>query len=158
VSFNEDYTHSVTIVELEEHGSSPVLRTWMMPTLRPVITIPEKEPAEFEDALRLLEEFPDDKEAYIRLNVKVKQYGGADWAARAAAATETKKCRYCCIQLQSDREDDADQAFIQFSQEEMKALDPIEIAKLHWRQTNGCDMDAELQEKILSVIREKDEE
>lgn len=158
VSFNEDYTHSVTIVELEEHGSSPALRTWKIPTLRPVITIPENEPIEFEEALRLLEEFPDDKEAYIRLNVKVKQYGGADWAAKAASATETKKCRYCCIQLQSIREDESDQVFKQFSQEEMKALNPIEIAKLYWKQTNGCDMDAELQDKILSVICEKDEE
>ena len=43
-------------------------------------------------------------------------------------------------------------------EEEMKALNPIEIAKLHWKQTNGCDMDTELQDKILSVICEKDEE
>ena len=40
----------------------------------------------------------------------------------------------------------------------MKALNPIEIAKLYWKQTSGCDMDAELQDKILSVICEKDEE
>lgn len=158
VSFNEDYTHSITIVELDEHGISPVIRTRKMPTLRPVITIPENEPAEFEEVLRLLEQFPDEKEAYIRLNVKVKQYGGADWAAKASAVTQTKKCRYCCIQLQSIREDDSDQAFKQFSQEEMKALNPIEIAKLHWKQTNGCDMDAELQDKILSVICDKEEE
>lgn len=155
VSFNEDYPHSVTVVELEGRGMRPEIRTVEVPVLRPVVTVPEGEAVGFEEALRQLEDFPDDREAYVRLNVKVKQYGGADWSARAAAATEGKKCRYCYIHLHSSQESDTDKDRTELSREELNEKNPMDIAMMHWKDVNGETMDRELEEKLRSVIEEK---
>ncbi len=155
VSFNEDYPHSVTVVGLKERSARPEIRTVDIPVLRPPVTLPEGEAVEFDEALRMLEEFPDDREAYIRLNVKVKQYGGADWSARAAAATEGKKCRYCYISLHSSVEVDGDLDRKGLSREELKEKNPMDIALMHWEDVNGEAMDPELEEKLRSVMEEK---
>lgn len=151
VSFNEDYPHSVSIVEIERYGSEPMVRSIDIPVLRNVVTLPE-EPVDFEEALRLLEDFPDDKEAYIRLNVKVKQYGGADWSSRALAAVEGKRCRYCCIQLQSEAANVDESGISRFSQEEMREMSPLDVARTFWREQIGEEMDDALVDKLTSVI------
>ena len=151
VSFNEDYPHSVSIVEVERYGSEPMVRSIDIPVLRNVVTLPE-EPVDFEEALRLLEDFPDDKEAYIRLNVKVKQYGGADWSSRALAAVEGKRCRYCCIQLQSEAANVDESGISRFSQEEMREMSPLDVARTFWREQIGEEMDDALVDKLTSVI------
>lgn len=151
VSFNEDYPHSITVTEIEKHGYVPRIRTIEIPVLRTVVTLPD-EPVDFEDALRLLEEFPDEAEAYIRLNVKVKQYGGADWSSRASAATEGKKCRYCCIQLQSEASNVNESGISRFSQEEMREMSPLDVAMTFWREQMGEEMDEALVDKLTSII------
>lgn len=156
VSFNEDYPHSVTIAELGPHGTLPTIRTIGIPVLRPVITIPEQA-ADFDEALGLLKEFPDDKEAYIRLHVKVRKYGGADWAERTAAATEGKMCRYCCMSVETEGEGASDDGRTNFSREEMRKMKPAEIARIYWRETKGYEMDEKLvrmMEDVENEIRE----
>jgi len=153
VSFNEDYPHSLSIVEIESHGAAPAIRTIGLPLLRQVVTIPEGEAVPFEEALEELRKFPEDREAYIRLNVKVKQYGGADWAAKAEAATEGKKCRYCCINLSTGPIQEVTGNERQLSQEELMEKDPLDIAELHWLAEKGCEMDERLREKLEGIIR-----
>lgn len=155
VSFNEDYPHGITVVELEGCGTLPEIRTVDVPVLRPVVTLPEGEAVDFESALSMLEAFPEDKEAYVRLNVKVKQYGGADWSARAMAATQGKKCRYCYIWMHSSQEADAGRERADLSREELHEKNPLDIAMMHWEDVNGEVMDAELEKKLRSVIEEK---
>lgn len=154
VSFNEAYPHSVTIIETECHGDMPKIRTVNLPLIRKVVTIPEKEPVEFEEALKMLDAFPDDEDAYIRLNVKVRQYGGADWADRAIRATKGKKCRYCYILLKSDGDGSADGGRTNYSQEEMKKMDPLDIAKIYYKESKGYEMDDILAEMMGRTIDE----
>lgn len=152
ISFNEDYPHSVTIIDTGLHGEEINLKTIGIPVMRPVITLPEGDPVPFEDALRLLQEFPADKEGYIRLNVRVSQYGGADWAAKAMAATEGRKCRYCYIHLSCDPATSGQRERLQFSQEELKEMSPIDVARIHWREEKGCEMDEELEARLTDLI------
>lgn len=156
VSFNEDYAHSITVVETDSHQGEILQRVVEIPVKRSVVTLPE-EAVEFDDALKLLYEFPDDEEAYIRLNVRVKQYGGADWTARASAATEGKKCRYCCILLQTMNDPESSGGPVRFSQEEMKEKNPLEVAMLYWHELKGEEMDQELVNKMAGVINKDNE-
>lgn len=50
---------------------APQIRTIEIENPIPLVTLP-KEPVVFEEAIKLLEEYPDDKPAYIRLNVLIK--------------------------------------------------------------------------------------
>lgn len=156
VSFNEDYSHSVSIIETGSRRDDINIRVCEVPVLRPVITLPE-EAVPFEEALKFLEDFPEDKEGYIRLNVKVDKYGGADWSARAEEAAKGKKCRYCCMLLQSEDSGTDSGNAMQLSREEMKEMNPLDIARLYWKEINGNDMTGELEEKLIGVIMEKEE-
>ena len=62
----------------------------------PLITLP-KEAVDFEEAIKLLEEYPDDKPAYIRLNVLIKDYLAPDCNERASNAVKGKNCKFCYI-------------------------------------------------------------
>ena len=72
VSFDEAYPHSVSIVEIQGE-KAPQIKTIEIENPMPLITLP-KEAVDFEEAIKLLEEYPDDKPAYIRLNVLIKDY------------------------------------------------------------------------------------
>ncbi|MGM9736057.1 MAG: exonuclease SbcCD subunit D [Candidatus Cryptobacteroides sp.] len=157
VSFNEDYRHSVTLVSIGEKGSDVKKETIVIPTMRAVRTIPEDGAVEFEDALKMLEEFPQDEDAYIRLNVKVRQYGGADWAERASRATDGKKCRYCCMLMESSAGAEMNQGRATFSREEFKTKSPVDIAGLYWKEKTGEDMDGELVKLLEKAVAEASE-
>lgn len=104
ITFNEEYEHSVTIVEIERHGAPIIKRTIELDLLRQVRTLPNEnrqQPtgATVEEALLLLEEIKDE-DVYVRLNVKIP-YGG-----NPAEANETisrwlennpHKCHFCLI-------------------------------------------------------------
>ena len=104
ITFNEEYEHSVTIVEIERHGAPIIKRTIELDLLRQVRTLPDEnrqQPtgATVEEALLLLEEIKDE-DVYVRLNVKIP-YGG-----NPAEANETisrwlennpHKCHFCLI-------------------------------------------------------------
>ena len=104
ITFNEEYEHSVTIVEIESHGAPIIKRTIELDLLRQVKTLPDEnrqQPtgATVEEALLLLEEIKDE-DVYVRLNVKIP-YGG-----NPAEANETisrwlennpHKCHFCLI-------------------------------------------------------------
>lgn len=152
VSFNETYPHSISIIETDRHDDIPKIRTVRLPMTRKVVTIPENEPVEFEEALKMLEDFPDNEDAYVRLNVKVRQYGGADWADRAISATKGKKCRYCYIMLKSDADGNDQGERTSYSQEEMKKMNPLDIAKIYYKESRGYEMDDELAEMMERAI------
>lgn len=154
VSFNEDYGHSVTLVNVEGHGSAAVKEIIGLPSVRAVRTIPEDKAVEFEDALGMLERLPQDENAYIRLNVKARQYGGADWAERAIRASEGMKWRYCCMLMESTAIDSDGKGRREFSREEFKTKSPVEIAAMHWKDRTGTDMDGELVKLLEKAVSE----
>ena len=48
VSFDEQCEHSVTIVEIDAHGSQPVISTKQIKNIKPLHTIPANEPVDFD--------------------------------------------------------------------------------------------------------------
>ena len=101
ISFDEPAEHGVLVVELDR-GIAPRVDFRQMKTLRPLLTLPE-EAVSYSDAIDLLRTIDADKQAYIRLHVKVN--GDAplpfDYLEQATKALEGKSARYCTVKVES---------------------------------------------------------
>lgn len=151
VSFDETYPHSVSIVEIRR-GEEPQIRTVEIENSMPLVTLP-KEAASFEEAIKLLEEYPDDKPAYIRLNVLIKDYLAPDCNERASNAVKGKSCKYCYIKSNREKQASNDKTR-HISIQEMQEMSPLEIAQLYYLEAEGEEMDEELCE-LMNVAVQK---
>ena len=97
VSFDEQCEHSVSIVEIDAHGSMPRVTTERIENIKPLRTIPAGPPVDFEAALEQLQVLVPDERAYVRLNVLVDRYLPNGAQERAALAVADKQCRFCEI-------------------------------------------------------------
>lgn len=137
VSFDEvrsGYEHSFSIVEIEAHGSVPSIRTVDVDCPHPLVSIPSEGHAPWKDVIAELKKFPSDIEAYIRLNVLLKESeqmpfdkdrqieeAMAGKAARYAVTNPTRES-----QVSEERRQNAMNAI---TVEELQKLDPITVLK-----------------------------
>lgn len=135
VSFDENYPHSVSIVEIGAHGARPQVETIDISNPRPLVTLPAEGFADWEDAKRMLSEFPDDIPAYIRLNVAAADFLPVDALAEATAAAEGKVCRLCHINVRRKASAQSDREIL--TVQEFQAADPLDIAR---RYAEECDI------------------
>ncbi len=98
ISFDEDYPHSVSIVEIEK-GSPVNIREIEIFQKRELLTFPEQG-TEFAKALRMLAKLSSQDEAFIRLNVREEKPLPSDCEERATMATSGKQCKYCTIKYE----------------------------------------------------------
>lgn len=150
VSFDEAYPHSISIVETKRY-EEPQIRTIEIENPMPLVTLP-KEPVPFEEALQLLEEYPDDKPAYIRLNVLMKDYLAPDCNEQASNAVKRKCCKYCYIKSNREKRTSDDEKR-HISIQEVQEMSPLEIAKLYYQAAEGEEMDEELCELMGTVVQ-----
>jgi len=142
VSFDEQYPHSVTIVEITHHGDKPEIHTLPIHNPKPLLVFP-KEPKPFEEVMEDLQALDANLPAYLQVNVKVKDYLTPDCNERISALLKDKACRFCHIKLNWEHNGERS-SDIQLSLQEMKQTSPLEVAKLYYREKFGSDMDEEL--------------
>lgn len=151
VSFDETYTHSVTIVDLERH-CRPVVRTVEIGNPIPLITLPEQ-PEGLEEALKALEQWPDTAAAYIRLHVRTDDsYLPADAMTRALALTEGKACRMCLIKMVRQGRTETGGEGAAFTLQEVQETSPLDIARQYYREREGREMSDEMAELMRTAI------
>lgn len=156
VSFDENYQHSVSIVELNKHGEEPVVKEIEIQTHRPLVTLPKDGVATREDAKDLLEGFPNDIEAYIRLNVEVDNFLPVEANAEALLLTEGKKCRFCVINTHRLKKDRREAKVM--SVQEFKTEKPIDIAE-RYAEDIGVEFDDDMKElfnETLALLKEEE--
>ena len=156
VSFDENYQHSVSIVELNKHGEKPVVKEIDINTHRPLVTLPKDGVATWEDAKDLLEGFPNDIEAYIRLNVEVDNFLPIEANAEALLLTEGKKCRFCVINTHRLKKDRREAKVM--SVQEFKTEKPIDIAE-RYAEDIGVEFDDDIKElfnETLALLKEEE--
>lgn len=149
VSFDENFAHSVSIVEVGKHGETPTIEKIEIKNPHPLVTLPPKRMATWEEAKKLLSEFPDDISAYIRLNVEIEDFLPVEANAEAANLVKEKQCRFCYINAKRKivgRNDDKVLTVQEFQSEE-----PIEIAK-RYAEYEGIDFDEEMQTMFKEVM------
>lgn len=156
VSFDENYQHSVSIVELNKHGEEPIVKEIEINTRRPLVTLPKDGVATWEDAKDLLEGFPNDIEAYIRLNVEVDKFLPVEANAEALLLTEGKKCRFCVINTHRLKKDRREAKVM--SVQEFKTEKPIDIAE-RYAEDIGVEFDDDMKElfkETLALLKEEE--
>ena len=149
VSFDENYPHSLTMVELTSHHEKPIIREVEIETHRPLVTLPTEGAVSWEKAKQLLGNFPDDVEAYIRLNVEVEDFLPAEAHAEAQLISENKKCRFCVINTR--RLNSPIREAKMMSVQEFKSEEPIDIAK-RYAEDLGIEFDNDMNELFQQTL------
>ena len=156
VSFDERYMHSVSIAEIAEHGESPAVREIEINPHRPLVTLPTDGAATWEEAKALLQDFPSEIDAYIRLNVVVDDYLPVEANAEAQMICEEKKCKFCVINSRRQNRDQREARIM--TVQEFKMEDPMAIAE-RYAEDLGEKFDEEMRElfnETLSAIKEEE--
>lgn len=150
ISFDENYPHSVSIVEIDRHNDKPEVRTIPIRNPRPLVTLPAEGMASWEEAKELLTMFPDDIPAYIRLNIEIDDFLPVEANAEAKSLTEGKECRFCHINAKRKavRKTDTKTLSVQEFQEE----NPLNIAK-RFAEDSGMAFDDDMSRLFTEIVR-----
>lgn len=155
VSFDEQYTHSVTILEINHYGDTPKYEFIEIYNPWPLVTLPTNGYSSWENAKQLLIDFPDDLPAYIRLNVEIEDFLPVDAQIEAANLTNNKACRFCLINAKRKAERRENQKTL--SIQEFQELEPIDIAK-RYADDKGGTFNDEMQDMFNYAIERIEEE
>lgn len=154
VSFDEEYDHSLSLVEVER-GKEARLTRLPVANLHPLMTLP-KEPVAFEQAIRMLREMSFDHEPYVRLNVSVTDGLPTNCNELAHEAAAVSGCRFCTFKV-TNQADEADRAaYIDMTPDELKGMNPMEIAERYMRG-QGISFEA-YEDMMKDVFRALEEE
>lgn len=151
VSFDETFTHSVSMVEIGSHGEKPTVTEIEIENPHPLVTLPTDGFTTWEEAKELLVQFPDNIPAYIRLNVEVDDFLPLEAQAEAQLLTEEKQCRFCCINARRKAVRRAEAKML--SVQEFQAEEPIDIAR-RYAEDLGIDFDSEMQNMFNETLEQ----
>ena len=151
VSFDENFSHSVSMVEIGKHGETPIVEEIGIQNPHPLVTLPTDGLASWEDAKELLGQFPDDIPAYIRLNVEIEDFLPVEANAEAASLTEGKQCRFCYINAKRKAASQSETKIL--TVQEFQEEEPIEIAK-RYAEYAGISFDEDMTEMFNEALRE----
>ena len=147
ISFDEAYSHSVSVVEIAAHGDRPEIRTIEIWNPCPLVTLPTKGFGKWNDVKALLEQFPKDKPAYMRLNVEVDDYlpKSAQEDARALLKDTPVKFTY----INARRKGTAAGTRNGVTVAEFQAMSPLAVAEMYAR-----DSGLAFEEDLKKLFRE----
>lgn len=150
VSFDENYPHSVSMVEIGNHDETPKVETIEIINPRPLVTLPTEGMATWQDAKKMLKAFPDDIPAYIRLNVEIEDFLPAEAYSEAQRLADGKKCMVCHINAKRRKQETTDVKTI--TVQEFQSESPIQIAR-RYADDIGIKFDDEMQQLFNETLK-----
>lgn len=150
ISFDETFSHSVSMVEINKHGDIPVVTEIEIQNPHPLVTLPSEGLASWDKALDLLGKFPDDIPAYIRLNVEIDDFLPVEAQVEAASLVEGKQCKFCHINAKR-RTGGRSEAKV-LTVQEFQSARPIEIAK-QYAAYEGIEFNEEMADMFNEVLK-----
>lgn len=156
MNFNEDYEHSVSIVEIENHNVN--VRVLEIEPLIPLLDFPTK-PELYDDA-ECLEDVMDklidilDKELYIRLHLKSDLSLSELENAMIMDRFKNKKARYCGVQIYLPTKIDPSSNKEIRTIEEFKSISPFELGCSVYEKKNNAEMPEEMKLMFKEVCDE----
>lgn len=156
VSFDENYAHTVSVVEIVSHGAVPVIREVPIANPCPLVTLPSDHFAPWDEVRGLLLEYPKDKPSYVRLNVEVEDTLPPDAIAEAKKILLEGEGRYCLVNARRKKTEAAEKTSLSVT--EFRAMEPVAVARLY-AQESGCVFDEDLEalfREVVSEVRENE--
>ena len=156
MNFNEDYEHSVSIVEMENHNVN--VRVLEIEPLIPLLDFPSK-PESYDDAERLedvMDKLADvlDKELYIRIHLKSDLSLSELENAMIMDRFKDKKARYCGVQIYLPTKVDPSSNKEIRTIEEFKSISPFELGCSVYEKKNNAEMPEEMKLMFKEVCDE----
>lgn len=148
VSFDECYEHSVSIVHLSD--SQVETEREVIANPRPLVTLPASGAADWDTARKLLQDFPADISAYVRLRVEVDDFLPPQASAEAEAIAAEKSCRFCTVQVCRKQKTQALSGGM--TVEEFREQKPIDIVR-RYAEDQGIAFGPELEELFCQAVR-----
>ena len=149
MSFDESYPHSVSIVEIESHGSAPKIGEREIKPLVPIVTIP-KNGESIENIIEEIDALPKGK-SYVRVKLKVKDV--IPMSERTQIESRFAGLEAILCELLPVRDVTAGtKEQLALATEEFKQLTPMEIAKDYYHKQFGSEMDEELCSMLAECI------
>lgn len=168
VSFDEvrsGYEHGFTIVDIRSHGSDPEIRTMEVECPRPLVNIPSEGYSSWNDVIDELKAFPADLEAYIRLNVLLKdsELLPYDKDNQIRSALEGKKGRYSVINPTREiiaGTENQDRSVTSMTMRELKDTDPFMVLASHARskEVEFSEEFKEMFDYVFGIVNNADHE
>lgn len=148
VSFDENYKHTVSLVEVNK-GETPVLKELEINNPFPFVTLPNEGYVTWNEAKELLSNFDDSIPAYIRLNVLVEGFLTPNAKDEAYALTNGKQCKVCLLNTkQKNASSDIKETL---TVQELQAMNPLDIA-IDYAQSKGIEFTEEMQDMFKEVL------
>ncbi len=155
VSFDEDYPHTVSVVEIASHGATPMIGEIAIDNPYPLVTLPSVGYAPWDEVKRLLTEYPKDNPSYIRLNVEVEDVLPPDAIPEARKILSDGEGRFCLVNARRKRVESAEKTALSVT--EFRAMEPIAVARLY-AEESGRVFDEELEALFNEVVSEVKED
>lgn len=149
ISFDEAFSHSVSMVEIDKHGDTPSVTEIEINNPRPLVTLPSEGLSSWETAMELLKKFPDDIPAYIRLNVEIDDFLPVEAQAEATSLVKEKQCHVCHINAKRKTINQTEAKVL--TVQEFQAEQPIEIAK-QYANYEGISFDEEMTDMFNEIV------
>lgn len=153
VSFDEDFPHTISIVNIER-GLVPEIENLEIKPLRALKTIPE-EGLPFKKALKAIDKLSDKDLSYIRLNVCQEDDLPVDCMEQAVARAKDKNCRFCTFKFTSVRENATEPILSGLKAFEFREMEPCEVAQSYFR---SMGLDETITNEYLDLILQLQEE
>ena len=155
VSFDENYHHTVSLVEIGAHGEKPIVEEIEIKNIHPLVTLPTEGLASWDEAKKLFADYPNDIAAYIRLNVEVDDMLPPNANDEARSIANSKECKFCIINAKRKEQEKSESKTL--SIQEFQAESPLDIAMRYANDINRT-FDDEMKDLFNEVIRIINEE
>ena len=149
--FDEHGNHGVTLVNLEK-DQQPDIKEITIKNCRPLLTIPN-EAAPFNKVLAAISALPDNEKSYLRLHVLLNGPLPPNYIVSIQQTLQGKQAEYCCIKTEfpKTKEDTSKVTTQSFDPDNMPQ--PLELAKIHYKNLYHTEMDQEMVEMLEEAIR-----
>ena len=108
--------------------------------------------------MQLDKNIKDDEEAYIRLNLLVKDYLALDAKEQASEVLRNKKAKLCTFKISNVYQSAVDDDKPKLTLEQIQEISPMDIAQLFYEQKYGHAMSDEHVERMQTAIQQITEE
>ncbi len=156
MTFNEDYQHSVTVVNIENHVVDVKIRE--IEAMIPILDFPFK-PKSYDDSLTIdevigrLDEVVD-KEQYVRIHAKSETSISDVQNAKILDAFKDKKAKYCGVQVYKPKSECVEDDGAIRSLDDFKSISPFELGCSVYKKKNDVEMPEEMKLMFKEVCDE----
>lgn len=150
MSFDENYIHSVTVVEIREHGTAPVISTVAIEQGVDVLTVPATS-MPLDDVIAEVEKLPSDTGDYLRVNILVEGHLPGNTRYLVEKALEGKSYRFCTLNPVRNAGKQGTVA-APMTTHELKDIEPVDIACRYYELKYGCGLPVAMERCIESAL------